>query len=168
MEYCYCLFCETTKCKKVAALLEKNCVDRAFSPQIIRRQRKNGKIVDMMFDLLPDYVFAYSNRVVKEVSQLKVDGVIRLLGFPNDDYCLQEKDQSFALGLLERNGLIDVLNVLKIGDTVTLSDEVFSGGEGQVIQIDYRKQRAKISFSFSEMCFSTWVACNIIQCKFSV
>lgn len=142
--------------------MERSGIDRAFSPQIIRRQRKNGQNIDMMFDLLPGYVFAYSNRVVKEVSRLKVDGVIRLLGSPNDDYCLQEEDQSFALGLLERNGLIDVINVLQIGETVMLSDKFFSGFEGKIIQIDYRKQRAKISFSFSEMCFSTWVACNII------
>lgn len=148
--------------------MEKDGIDRAFSPQIIRRQRKNGKNIDVMLDLLPGYVFAYSNREVKEVSHLKVDGVIRLLGSPKDDYCLQDEDQSFALGLLERNGLIDVLNVLQIEDTVTLSDKFFSGCEGQVIQIDYRKQRAKILFSFSEMCFTTWVACNIIQCKFSV
>lgn len=141
--------------------MEKSGIGRAFSPQIVRRQRKKGQNIDMMFDLLPGYVFAYSYRVVQEVSRLKVDGVIRLLGSPNDDYCLQE-DKSFALGLLERNGLIDVINVLQIGETVTLSDKFFSGFEGKIIQIDYRKQRAKISFSFSEMCFSTWVACNII------
>lgn len=120
----------------------------------------------MMLDLLPGYVFAYSSQPVKEMSQFNVDGVIRLLGSPENSYCLIEEDQLFALELFKRNGLIDVLNILRIGDTVTLSDELFPGYEGHVIQIDYRKQRAKISFSFSKMCFSTWVACNIISPSF--
>ena len=41
-----------------------------------------GKNIELMFDLLPGYVFAYASQPVKEMSQLKVDGVIRLLGSP--------------------------------------------------------------------------------------
>ncbi|MFR5986491.1 MAG: transcription termination/antitermination protein NusG [Christensenellales bacterium] len=162
MQYCYCLFCETSKCRKVAFLLEKNGLERAFSPQIVRRQRKKGKNIELMFDLLPGYVFAYSSQPVKEMSQLKVDGVIRLLGSPENSYCLIEKDQLFALNLLERNGLIDVLNLLQIGDTVTLSDELFLGYKGKVVQIDYRKQRAKVLFDFAGVSWNCWVACNLI------
>lgn len=162
MQYCYCLFCETSKCRKVASLLEKNGLERAFSPQIVRRQRKKGENIELMFDLLPGYVFVYSSQPLKELSHLKVDGVIRLLGSPDNGYCLVEEDWLFALNLLERNGLIDVLNLLRVGDTVTISDELFLGHQGKVVQIDYRKQRAKVLFEFSGVSWNCWVACNLV------
>lgn len=49
MQYCYCLFCETKRCKKVASVLEMSGISRAFSPQIVKRQRKNGKNVELLF-----------------------------------------------------------------------------------------------------------------------
>ena len=165
MQYCYCLFCETTKCKKVASLLENNGLERAFSPQVIRRHRIKGENIELMFDLLPGYVFAYSSRPVKELSQLKVDGVIRLLGSLDDGYSLCGKDQLFAIGLLDRNGIIDVINILRIGDAVILSDSLFGGHEGKIVQIDYCKQRAKVLFEFVGVSWSCWVACNVIISK---
>lgn len=142
--------------------MEKNGLERAFSPQIVRRQRKKGENIELMFDLLPGYVFVYSSQPLKELSHLKVDGVIRLLGSPDNGYCLVEEDWLFALNLLERNGLIDVLNLLRVGDTVTISDELFLGHQGKVVQIDYRKQRAKVLFEFSGVSWNCWVACNLV------
>lgn len=162
MQYCYCLFCETIKCKKVAFRLEQSGIDIAFSPQIVRRQRKEGKNIEIVFDLLPGYVFAYSTQPAKGLSQLKVEGVIKVLGSPENGYCLRDGDLFFALKLLERNGLIDVLNVLHAGDTVMITDDIFSGCEGRVTQIDYRKQRAKVLFDFAGASWNCWVACNIV------
>lgn len=163
MQYCYCLFCETSKCRKVASLLEKNGLERAFSPQIVKRQRKKGENIESMFDLLPGYVFAYSKEGIKEISTFKVDGVIRVLGFPENNYCLQGSDHHFALALLKKNGVIDVIRVFQTGDTVSLLDTYLLGQKGTIVQIDYRKQRAKIVFSFSGMECFTWVACEMID-----
>lgn len=162
MQYCYCLFCETIICKKVAYRLEQSGIDIAFSPQIVRRQRKEGKNIEIMFDLLPGYVFAYSTQPVKGLSQLKVEGVIKVLGSPENEYCLRDEDLFFALRLLERNGFIDVLNVLRIGDTVMIADNLFSGCEGKVVEIDFRKQRAKVLFDFAGASWNCWVACNVV------
>ena len=107
--------------------MEISGIERAFSPQIVRRQRKKGKNIEKMFDLLPGYVFAYSTRPAKGLSQLKVEGVIRVLGFPENDYCLCNEDRFFALRLLEKDGFIDVLNVLRIGDNVKITDNLFFG-----------------------------------------
>lgn len=86
MRYCYCLFCETTKCKKVASLLERSGIDYAFSSQIIKRLRKKGENVDVMFDLLLGYVFAFTCSPLKDAAILRVDGVIKLLGVPEYGY----------------------------------------------------------------------------------
>ena len=116
----------------------------------------------MLYDLLPGYVFAYSDTELAKISVLRVDGVIRILGSSDDGYCLSGADKDFANGLLEREGRIDVMKVIRVGDTVLLEDELFSGQKGKILEIDYRKQRAKIEFSFMNTTCYSWVACDII------
>ncbi len=162
MKYCYCLFCETIKCNKIANKLVKEGIGTALSPQIIKRQRKNGRNIDLAYDLLPGYVFVFSEEPVEAISMLRIDGVIRILGLKDDGYCLQENDREFALRLLERKGRIDVIKLINVGDKVKVEDKFFAGCEGKVLQIDYRKQRAKILFAFSGMQFTSWCACDIV------
>ena len=162
MEYVYCLFCETRRCRAVANKLQEKVVDTAFSPQIVKRQRKAGKNIDMLYDLLPGYVFAYSNTELSNISVLRVDGVIRILGSSENGYCLSGVDKDFANGLLEREGRIDVMKVIRVGDTVLFEDELFSGQKGRILEIDYRKQRAKIEFLFMNTTCYSWVACDVI------
>lgn len=166
MEYVYCLFCETRRCRAVAERLQEKVVDIAFSPQIVKRQKKAGKNIDMLYDLLPGYVFAYTNTELSNISVLRVDGVIRILGSSNDGYCLSGADKDFANGLLEREGRIDVMKVIRVGDTVLLEDELFFGQKGKILEIDYRKQRAKIEFSFMNTTCYSWVGCDIIGGSF--
>lgn len=54
------------------------------------------------------------------------------------------------------------MKAIKIGNAVTLEDELFSEHNGKIIEIDYRKQRAKIEFSFINTTCYSWVACDII------
>ena len=163
MEYVYCLFCETRRCQTIASQLQGKVVDIAFSPKVLKRQRKNGKNIDVLFDLLPGYVFAFSSRMLKSTDSLLVDGVIRVLGSSEDGYCLSGADKDFAKGLLSRGGKIDVMKVIRIGETVSLDNELFSEHKGKIIDIDYRKQRAKIEFSFMNTTCYSWVACDIIN-----
>ena len=163
MEYVYCIFCETRRCRAVADKLQEKVVDIAFSPQIVKRQRKAGKNIDMLYDLLPGYVFAYSKKELPSISVLRVDGVIRILGSSDNGYCLSGADKDFANGLLEREGRIDVMKVIHVGDTVFLEDELFPGQRGRILEIDYRKQRAKIEFSFMNTTCYSWVACDVIS-----
>ena len=43
-----------------------------------------------------------------------------------------------------------------------ITDDIFSECEGKVVQIDYRKQRAKVLFDFAGTSWNCWVACNFI------
>lgn len=166
MQCCYCLFCETIKCKNVVSLLERSGICHAFSPQIIKRQRKVGKNIEMAFDLLPGYVICFTNSPLKDASLLIIDGVIKLLGVSEYGYCLDGNDQAFALELLKRGGKVDVIKAIRVGDTVKLVDGLFYGCEGEIVQIDYRKQRAKVTFSFAGASCSSWVACDVIDSAF--
>ena len=54
---------------------------------------------------------------------------------------------------------------LFVGDAVILSDSILGGHEGKIVQVDYRKQRAKVLFDFVGVSWSCWVACNFIISK---
>ena len=78
--YTYCLFCRTQRCQRIAQLLEirENGVQRAFSPKILSRQRKQGLNIDRERDLLPGYVFLFSDeRLIDYETFAGIDGVIR-------------------------------------------------------------------------------------------
>lgn len=162
MNYCYCLFCETKKCQLVANALEKAGTQRALSPKIIKRQRRQGKNIDILFDLLPGYVFAYSSEPV-DLSAMMVEGVIRVLGCPECGFCLQGYDLLFANKVFETDGLINAISIIQIGDVIHIDDPLFAECNAVVRQIDYRKKRAKIELKlFNANCFC-WVACDVIN-----
>ena len=162
--YAYCLFCQTQKCKYVAYTLEKRGVPRAFSPQIIRRHRIKGKNVDDVNDLLPGYVFAYSETELLENDLFHgIDGLIRRLGNKNDCFQLSGTDYDFAMNLYRKDGLLGQITVFKIGDQVSLDDPLFNSCKGKITAIDYRKQRARVDYQFAGMDCFTWVACELIN-----
>ena len=161
--YAYCLFCLTQRCKVIAKLMEIRGAERAFSPQIIRKQRKQGENVKKQFDLLPGYVFIYSEEKLSDYRFFfGIDGVIRRVGKTETGYELAGADLDFAMKLLEKDGTVGGMKACKVGDEVKLEDPLFSGCEGRVTEIDYRKERAKVAFVFDNQKREIWVAIDEI------
>ena len=132
---------------------------RAFSPRIIRKQRKKGENLERRFDLMPGYVFIYSEeRLTDYRIFFGMDGVIRRVGRQDNGYELEGPDLDFAMKLLEIDGLVGSVKVYRTGDKVMLEDPLFSGCRGRVVQVDFRKERAKIEFVFDGNGSSTWVS----------
>lgn len=160
----YCLFCQTQKARSIASLLELRGVPRAFSPQIIKRQRVKGKNRDVLFDLLPGYVFVYSQEALEGFRLFSgIDGIIRHLGSEENGYRLTDADLDFALNLYKKNGVVGQITVFKIGDRVRMDDSLFNGCNGRITQIDHRKQRARVDYQFAGMDCFTWIACDLIS-----
>ena len=110
--YVYCLFCRTQRCSRIAQLLEIRGAARAFSPKILSKQRKQGQNYDRERDLLPGYVFIFSEeRLVNYDMFAGIDGVIRRVGRTETGYELEGPDREFAFGLLEKDGkvLIEII-----------------------------------------------------------
>ena len=79
--YVYCLFCRTQRCARIARLMEIRGVERAFSPKILSKYRKEGRNMDRERDLLPGYVFLFSEeRIIDYEMFAGIDGVIRRVG----------------------------------------------------------------------------------------
>ena len=164
MMFAYCLFCQTQKCRDIAHILEKRGVMRAFAPQIIKRQRVKGKNTDALYDLLPGYVFLYSDVELPDYRMFRgINGVIRRIGPEDKRYALEGSDLDFAMNLYRKNGVVGQVTILKVGDAVRLDDPLFNGCQGQITQIDYRKQRARVTYRFAGMNCFTWVACELIS-----
>ena len=162
--YAYCLFCQTQRCEVIAKLMEIRGVDRAFSPHIIRKQRKQGVNVERRFDLLPGYVFIYNkDRLTDYRLFYGMNGVIRRVGRREDGYELEGSDLDFAMRLLEKDGLVGTMKICRVGDEVTLEDPLFSGCQGRVVAIDYRKERAKVEFVFDRNSCSSWISLEDVK-----
>ena len=162
--YAYCLFCLTQRCRIVAKLMEIRGVGRAFSPQIIRKHRKQGENVSKSFDLLPGYVFIYSEERLTDYRLFcGMDGVIRRVGRTEQGYELAGSDLDFAMKLLEKDGVVGSMKTCRVGDEVVLDDPLFTGCEGRVIGIDWRKERAKVSFVFDNTKRDIWVSLDGVK-----
>ena len=162
--YYYCLFCVTQRCKTIAKLLEIKGITRAFSPQIVRRHRVKGVNEEVQYDLLPGYVFVYNDTPLTEGNWYwGIDGVIRRIGRTQDLYQLVAGDREFAEQLYEKDGLVGTMKAVHEGDEVKLEDPLFAGCEGKIVKIDYRKQRAKVEFTFNNTACSTWIACDCVR-----
>ena len=164
--YAYCLFCRTQRCARIAQLLEirDNGVRRAFSPKILSRQRKQGLNIDRERDLLPGYVFLFSDeRLMDYETFAGIDGVIRRVGRTESGYELEGTDREFALNLLGSGGKVGALKMINVGETVRLENSLFDGSEGVVTKIDYRKERARVDFRFDGNDCHTWIAIDGIR-----
>ena len=162
--YAYCLFCRTQRCEKIARVLEVKGMARAFSPRILQRQRVKGENIRKYADFLPGYVFAFSEEPLTDYSVFfGIDGVIRKVGQADENYELQGSDREFALELLEKDGIVGGMRMVKIGEDVTLDDPLFAGNRGKVTRIDYRKERARVDFTFRGNECHTWVALEDVK-----
>lgn len=162
--YVYCMFCETQRCKIIARLMEIRGALRSFSPQIIRRQRKNGENIRVQYDLLPGYVFVFSEERMLDYTQFfGMDGVIRRVGKQENGYELVGSDLDFALKLYEKDGVVGAMKACRVGEGVVLEDPLFNGCHGTITRIDWRKQRARVDFIFDNMACHTWISFDEVK-----
>lgn len=162
--YTYCLFCETRKCREIAYELERRGVaERAFSPQIIKRQRVKGKNIDALYDLLPGYVFLFSETPLPDFKPFQgIAGILRRIGDAESQWVLTGEDEQFARNLLRKDGTVGQMTAFRAGDEIRLDDPLFNGCDGKITQIDYRKQRARVDYRFAGMDCFTWIAVDMI------
>ena len=162
--FVYCLYCRTQRCERIAQVLEKKGIARAFSPQILQRQRVKGENIRKYMDFLPGYVFVFSGERLTDYSVFfGIDGVIRKVGQADEWYELQGSDREFAMELLEKDGVVGSMRMVKTGEEVTLDDPLFAGNRGKVTRIDYRKERARVDFTFRGNECHTWVALEDVK-----
>ena len=160
--FCYCVACQVDRCAQVAYMLEARGVLRAFSPQVLQHRAKEGRLEENYQDLLPGYVFVYSENELTNLWGFRdIEGINRWLRTLSGRYELELDDFDFAMNLYDKNGILGKVKMVKIGDEMTVDDPVFRHVHGTVGKIDWRKKRARVDFIFHGMPCSIWTACEL-------
>ena len=160
----YCLFCETVKCNYVADKAEHEFCCTAISPKQIQHTWSKGKMVDIEHDLLPGYVFLYSENEPLDIGRIQaIKGVIRCLCSSDKEYELTGEDEKFALMLLHNNGIIGETKVYQEGQIIRICEGAFKGLETRIVKVNRQKKRMQIEIPFANTFVKTWVGFDIIN-----
>ena len=162
--YTYCLFCETVKCNTIARRAEQMFECRAISPKRVQHTWDKGKRIDRINDLLPGYVFLYSEDQRIDIARLRrLDGYIRCLKGGEDDFELTGTDEQFAMILLHQGGVIGKTKVYQVGQRIHVCRGAFEGVRAEILKVDHRIGRMLIQLPFAKRSVQTWVEYEIVE-----
>ena len=160
----YCLFCETAKCEQVATVAEREFGCIAISLKQIQHTWLNGKMVDIVHDLLPGYVLLYLEEAPLDARRIQsIQGVIRCLHTTDGQYELRGSDEQFALMLLDKNGVIGKTKVFQEGQRIRICEGSYEGLETRILKVNRQKHRMQIEIPFANMTVRTWVEFEIAE-----
>ena len=160
----YCLFCETVKCGFVAREISARFGCRTICPKQVQHTWARGKMTDIVHDLLPGYVFVYTQEEGLNVAALcATPGVIRCLRNVGGGFCLQGGDEQFALMLLSRDGVIGKTRVYREGQMIRICEGAFAGVEAKILRVNRRNMRIQIELSFASTVVKPWVEYEMVE-----
>ncbi|MBQ9300886.1 MAG: hypothetical protein IJ214_10280, partial [Clostridia bacterium] len=137
---------------------------QAISPKQVQHTRSKGKMVDYVHDLLPGYVFLYSEEApIEIVSVQAIQGVIRCLSDHEHRFELSGADEQFALMLLHKDGVIGKTKVYREGDRISICKGAFLGVEAQILKVNRRNMRMQIEIPFASRTVKTWVEYEVVE-----
>ena len=155
--YAYCLFCETQKCKTIAALIERIRGIRCISPEIIQRKWTKGVCEEVRHHWLPGYIFLYSEQTIE--NNIHLPGIIRTLGVGE----LRGSDLAFASMLYDHNGVIGTIHLTEVGQHCTVNHPLWQKMEGKVIKIDRGRKRCCVEFTFDQTRRTVWLGYELVK-----
>ena len=166
--YSYCLFCETLKCVSIKRKIEQFSNCRVIQPRVVQHTWSGGRPVDRENDLLPGYLFLYSEERLEEFSPFRrLDGVLRILGNRDDGYALSGSDEQFAMILLSMDGVIGKTPVYEEGQWIHLADRAFAGIEAKILKVNRRNKRMQIELPFADTLVKTWIEYEMVETDIS-
>ena len=155
--HAYCLFCETQRCRIIAAYIRKSCGYCCFAPQIIQRKWVRGIPTEEKHDWLPGYVFLFTEEPI--TPRFEVDGIIRWIG--QDE--LKGQDLAFAEGLYRQHGVLGSVHLVQLGARCSIADPGWEGMNGTVIRLDRGRKRCCVEFSFDGIPRRVWGGYDLIS-----
>lgn len=163
--YIRCLFCLTGKEKSVVARINDAGLGSAFHPQKIKPFFKNGKWEDIPVPLLPGYVFVISDIPVPLNLLWRITDVIRPLTYGPDDHdgYLVGSDRALALWLMQENGLVGNLDIVKEGNQIRVLGGLLKNFSGRVLKVDRRKRLANIELEIVGSIHNIWLGVNFLE-----
>ena len=155
--YCYCLFCETQRCRKIAQLIEQTTGIRTISPIILQREWKGKEYHEVPRNWLPGYIFLYSDKPI--IPYFKFQGIIRWVGKDT----LEGADLAFAKTLYDQGGIMGAIRLAAEGDRCIIHDPIWEKMHGTIVKLDRSRKRCCIEFEFDQQKRIVWIGYDLIE-----
>lgn len=163
--YIRCLFCRTGKEESVAARINESGLGTAFHPRKTKPFFHNGKWEERSVSLLTGYVFVFTDEPVPLTRFYHLSDVIRPLTYgpdDNDGY-LVGQDRALALWLMQENGQVGYLDVVREGSEVRIVGGLMKDFRGRVVRLDRRKRLANVELEVVGSIHSVWLGVNFLE-----
>ncbi|MBO4410673.1 MAG: hypothetical protein J5794_00565 [Lachnospiraceae bacterium] len=161
--YCYCVFCRSEKCERLRKEFEVILPCRAIYPKQMHHVRVQGNLLDVERPFLPGYLFLYAEEPLPVKTLYRFDGVLRCLQSDDRNYELCGKDREFALLLLQNDGVFGKLQVFEEGNRIRIKEGAFAGIEAEVLKVDRRKGRLKVSVPLAGTIVTVWAGYETVE-----
>ena len=155
--HCYCLFCETQRCRRIAYLIEKVHGIRTISPIIMQREWKNDRYHEVPRNWLPGYIFLYSEEEL--IPHFDFQGIIRWVGRGE----LEGTDLAFAEALHEQGGIMGAIQLAEEGDRCVVNDPLWEKMQGTIVKLDRGRKRCCVAFDFDDQHRTVWVGYDLVK-----
>lgn len=162
----FCLFCRTGKEKSVVEYIHLCELGKAMFPLKVHRVRSKAtkQWVEERAPLLPGYVFVYTSQPLHRDQLQSIPEVIRVLGYGGEaDRQLTGRDLAFAAWVWQRDGNIEKLKVIEVGDRICIADPAFSELRGIITRVDRRKQTCQIELDTKGAFQYIWLPYDIVE-----
>lgn len=160
---CYCLFCEPGKARFVVAFLKALFSCEAISPIQVQHTRIRGAAADRERELMPGYVFVYSETPLDGTRLRRIQDVLTCLRSTDRKYELRGQDEAFAMMLYRNGGRLGKTQVYQEGDRIRIRDGAFEGVQAEILKVDRRYTRMQIEIPFSNRKILTWVEYELVE-----
>lgn len=155
--YCYCLFCETQRCRRIAYLIERTSGIRTISPIILQREWKGKEYHEVPRNWLPGYIFLYSEEEI--IPYFDFQGIIRWVGKGT----LADTDLAFAEALYQQDGVMGCIRLVEEGDRCTVNDPLWEKMQGTIVKVDRGRKRCCVAFDFDNQRRTVWVGYDLVS-----
>jgi transcriptional antiterminator NusG len=146
------LFVKANQEEKVKKILEKEVGDeyQFIVPTRELKERKDGKWHIVKRKLFPGYVLIKGIMGIDAYYRLKkINGIIKLLSSEGEVLTVDESELRVLKILIDNeDNNIGISSLYKENDSIKIIAGPLMGLEGQIVKIDSRKGRAKVSLSF--------------------
>ena len=157
-EHSYCVFCRTGTESETAELIgnDKECV--VIIPKIEREECHSGVWKRITKNMLPGYIFIFSDDALELSDIRRRGGVIKLLRYDEEDYDLRGDDRNFAEWIYKNEGVIGVSTAVKEGTKIKVTGGPLLDYAGSIIEVKRQKRIAKVRITLGEITRDVWVS----------
>lgn len=161
-----CLFCETGKEASVLEAITACGWGRGIFAVRVRDVIRNKQWVTTELPLLPGYIFLYTLRGEEGkdtgVDRGKFPKLIRVLHYEDGSDKLMGSDLDFADWLWRMDGRIDILQAVREGDRVEITDGALKAMHGKVLRMNRRQQKVLVELETRSIAMQVWLSYEVI------